>query len=295
MIFKDELLNKKISDDGFIVVDFLDKASLNSLLRFSDENNLNKSDGFSNSMNFNDAEVSKRSDQLIKDIFQVRTNELMNGIELIVGSYAVKGRGENGKISIHQDWSITDEKKEQFSYNIWCALEDINFRNGCMAVLVKSHLQPFSIRGSMINNIWSEVNPEDINKYWLKNYKVKYIPLKKGQALIYNQKVVHFSTENLTSKSRLAIGLIVVPKHHGLVHYKFNLDTFIIDKFEINKDFFFLKNILNLNLNTYKLLDRIQLDKTKDFVFDQVKNGFHPDDHGLINNIKKKTYKFFRI
>jgi hypothetical protein len=167
----------------------------------------------------------------------------------------------------------------------------MTFSNGCMAVLSKSHLQPFSIRGSMINNLYSIANPPNIFKYWIENYSINYINLKKGQALIYDQKLVHFSTENLTSKIRIAVSLLLIPKNATLVHYNFNKYMDSISKFSIDKSFFYLKNIQSLDLNKLKMIDVIQLDPKIDIVIDQVQNAYYPDNIGMINWFKKKYYK----
>lgn len=288
MIFKDNLLNTSFEENGYVVLDWIDLDGVQRLRDFCTSSGLNQVQGFSNSMNFKNAEISKQSSELIQDVFSTGMRKYMDEVEPVVASFAIKGSGEPGKISLHQDWSIVDEK-DTFSANIWCALEHITFKNGCMAVLSKSHLQPFTIRGSLINNVWSEANPENIFEYWIQHYETVYIPLKPGQALIYDQRLVHFSTENLNDKSRLAATLLLTPKGRDLVHFQF-FDSGI-NQIRIDKNFFFLDDIANLDLKKSDKMGQIQLEKGRDFVFNQVNNSIFPDERGFLNQLKRKIYK----
>lgn len=292
-IFKDKKLDIAFNEQGYVVIDWLDSVGVQKLKGFCETNGLNKVDGFSNAMNYSEVDISFNSHELICNAYSESISKYFFDFEPVIGSFVVKGRGEHGKISLHQDWSIVDEK-ESFSVNIWCALEKITFKNGCMAVLPKSHKQPFSVRGSLVNNIWSEANPPSIYEFWLSNYKIKYIYLKPGQALIYNQKLVHFSTENLSKKSRLAAGLLIVPKMQQLIHYQFKNDRYI-SKFNVDKNFFFQKNILEIDLNIYKKTETIILKLQQDKVFDQVKEKVFPDDKGVVNFIRKIFFKSIQI
>lgn len=283
--FRDEKIQKKFSKNGFIVLDWLNPTQLNQLVRNFNNQKVSVS-GFMNSMNYPDLTFSRNSSELILKLFSEKAYDLLPSFKPLIGSYAAKATGTAGKISLHQDWSVVDEEKHT-SINIWCALEDMDKNNGCMSFLRGSHKQPYTIRGSKLNKVYFPKKHGDIMNYWLSSFPCEYIELRAGQAVIYDQRVVHFSTENLRKKTRLAAGMLMTPHSSKTLHYSFDEEGQVIKRFEVDENFFFDIGINGFDLNRLKDYTTIPISRDDFSIIDQQKHAVYPDEIGLANRFRR--------
>lgn len=80
----------------------------------------------------------------------------------------------------------------------WVPLQDVNFLNGCLSVMPKSHrLGPLEHN---VNVLKKKYYPSDIFKN-----EFKYVELKKGDALVFHSLLLHSSNINLSDKVRYSI------------------------------------------------------------------------------------------
>ena len=103
--------------------------------------------------------------------------------------------------------------------------------------------------------------PKALTEYndLLKRY-ARWIPLKKGQAAIFDHKLIHYSPPNGTTQARVAIQSVLTPREATTIHYVFDRETSRVKAHRIDRDF-----ILEHNLWDARLDDRT-LDHEQDLI-----------------------------
>lgn len=249
-IFKDEQLDLQFKENGYIVLK--DAVNFNFQESYSYFNNLQSNvDGkFYASLWSKDREYREEVDREIKKrLSSIVTDYLYNYVSFF-GDLLVKKPSLNHKFDWHQDWTFVDETKYSSVY-IWCPLQDVTIQNGCLMVLPNSHSFFKSTRGSNINPDYPHETFEAVKKK-----HIRYLPLKKGDVVLFNQSLFHASPPNRTWKNRLAIGLLCLPEEADIFHYHLNKESNIIEQYKIDYGFImnfsndqnFLKNLYTQNL-----------------------------------------------
>jgi ectoine hydroxylase-related dioxygenase (phytanoyl-CoA dioxygenase family) len=229
--FISEKLQKKYEQDGYVIVDCFSENQVSEILNFYNENSEWFKEGFLSSVYAPEIDYRYKVDQFLEPYANEILDRFFNDYKIIISSFMVKGVGENSEMYPHQDWTNVDET-QYTSFNIWIPLVDVNHSNGALYLLKGSHLLPFSFRGSNI--------PDAITDYSLFNSKtLSYIPLKAGQALIYDHRCIHYSPINKTNTVRPACSINVAPKQAQLMHFFYNKDSALMTCYEADKNFYF--------------------------------------------------------
>lgn len=102
-------------------------------------------------------------------------------------------------VPCHQDIAFSQDKPYQFA--IWLALQDVNLEDGPLEVLPQSHLG--KIEPAV--DFW---DPNFIDKMhqsnkWQKNFRS--LPIKSGDAIIFDSRIWHRSSENRSKQNRFAL------------------------------------------------------------------------------------------
>lgn len=173
----------------------------------------------------------KKVNEYVKHVCEPLLSDFFDNYKCILGYFLYKKKSPDSAIGIHQDWTLIDENKHR-GFIIWIPLTDTNITNGCFHLIPGSHNKYNTIRGSHIeqhldDNLITEMIP---------------MPVKANDALVIDLRLVHASPPNLSSKDRLAVGLIIVPQHAQLLHYYYSKqsaatilyeapDSFLIDSY----------------------------------------------------------------
>jgi len=233
-ILSDPLLEKRLLDQGYVVIPFLSKEEISDLKTFYYQFNSDKLVGMSATAHLPDLEMRMHMNDKIKEVFRRAIEETFVNANALGGSFIAKGKGNTGTLSPHQDWNIVDE--DQFrSFNIWVPLVDLNADNGAICVMPKSHLWAKSFRSVNIRSAYNDVEPQ----LW---QKMKRLDMKAGEALFYDHRLIHASGENKTDEIRLAAVFGIIPDDADMFYYH-KKDEKTIEVYESNKEFFLYENI----------------------------------------------------
>jgi len=130
------------------------------------------------------------------------------------------------KVDLHQDRSFADEANLK-TFGVWCPLVDVNEQNGCFQVVQKSH---------WLNSVPRSSNGFPYSQEILSLMKQRYltsVPMRAGQALVYDNRLFHGSFPNLTSAERVAAICVLTPKDSPvLLYYR---DPQVPNKLEVFK------------------------------------------------------------
>lgn len=257
IIFRDRSLGKKFLKDGFVTVPFLNEneiKELQAVYHALKENHFTA--GFYSTMMMPDFAYRRNVDEKLKNKLAARINEFLNGYKILFGNFIVKEPDANSSVGVHQDWTYTNE--EVFTaVNFWIPLTEINELNGPLHILRGSHLLPTSIRYTPYENpLWAQ--HFDTIKSLADPCEVKT-----GEAVLYHPAAIHFSPPNVSSDSRVAVGLVTCPKEAVPLHYfKDPASTSeVLEMYEVNPEFFHEIEIGSRPQKFAQLIEKIPFDR----------------------------------
>lgn len=254
-------LDKKLLEEGYVVVPFLEKEQVTALKSFFFENHPNEIPGFYATAHVADIAFRKKMNEKIKSVFAQAIEKYFVNCTPLGGSFVVKSKAQEERLHPHQDWNIVDETLYR-SFNIWVPLVDLSEENGAIRVLPKSHLWGLNYRGPNI----PESNPDKIESIW---NDMQTLFMKAGEALIYDHRLYHASYPNQTDELRLATVFGIKPTEAEMFYYFGESDN--IGVYKSSVDFFMEGNIQQ----GPEVLERVgEINNTKPETEHKEKKGF---------------------
>jgi ectoine hydroxylase-related dioxygenase (phytanoyl-CoA dioxygenase family) len=123
---------------------------------------------------------------------------------------------------------VVDERRWR-SWNVWCARDDVDAGSGPLWFVPGSHRLTV-LRGSGIPHSCRDVVD-------LADARFVEIPLRAGEAVLYDHATIHRSTPNRSPRTRVAAMLGLVPDGAEPVHYH-RLDDGSIEVRRADADFY---------------------------------------------------------
>ena len=194
-VFRDQALQDAFEKDGFVVVPFYNESEITELTELYHKMHPQDEKGFFPSTFSKDKNYRVVADAEIRRVCQRGIDHYLENIKVICGSFIVKSPGPESAMCVHQDMTLVDESKYT-GINIWVPLIDLTPENGAIQALRGSHRLYPTYRGSTIPGIYELVNDE------IKPY-LETLYLKAGEALIFDQSIIHYSDANLSDKVRI--------------------------------------------------------------------------------------------
>lgn len=235
-MFKDESLQRQFERDGYVAIPFLSKEEVAGLLNLYDElkNEHDTITPVHSTSDTNKPELIRMVDKAIREITGSRFDDVFFECKIFLTNFLIKEPGEDSAIFPHYDWTFVDESKYA-SVSAWCPLVDVDASNGYLSVLKGSHRFAKTLRASPDCPFAFDGVMDIIDQHMVA------VPMKAGEALIYNHALVHSSTPNLSGKSRPICVLGVVPQEADLyLHYRHpGPGKRKIEKFLVDTEFFY--------------------------------------------------------
>ena len=210
--FKNDLKETQFKKDGYVIVDLLSESEADYLRNFFQENEKKAKRVFYTTTSTLDKDYRLKMDSAIRRVTHEKLNTLLVDYEVLYASYIVKKRGFKARIDLHADWQFTEEPTFP-AMNVWIALNDLRLRSGTLKVVPASHKLVDQLRGPNYR-LKSELYKQEDNLVTL--------PLKKGQAVIYDIRLLHASANNLLKDKRIVASALVVPKEAPSIYHYFN-------------------------------------------------------------------------
>jgi hypothetical protein len=238
--FNDSRVSQKLFEEGYCIVDFIDNHKVQLLLNLY--NNQLSNEVYEMRYTDNESQVgayqgliSEEIHKSIGAILRGTLDEWFNSYKNIINAFSIKTPGGDGKVPIHQDATAVDE--EMFSpVTIWIALQDVGLENGALYLIPKSHHIFSPYRGATIDRI-------TINVDHLLTPLFIPTPLKAGQALIFDSRILHFSPPNFSPLNRVAVNCRICPSQATIMvcYADTNQSEKQIELWACPNDFFFNK------------------------------------------------------
>lgn len=230
-IFKDPGHQSEYEKNGYILIDFLQPNEVSEILNSFNTSTQWFKNGFMSSVYAEPKGYKEYADKILEPFGNRIVSEFMNDYRIVIGTFMVKGEGEESAMYPHQDWTLVDENKYA-SFNIWIPLVDTNYNNGALSIMRGGHKLPFTVRGSNVPDALTDKSlftPETLT----------YLPMKAGQALIYDHRCIHVSPPNKSGSLRPAIAIGAVPKGIDVFHYFYDKDKQTLRQYKADKQFYF--------------------------------------------------------
>jgi hypothetical protein len=186
--------------------------------------------GFHCSMFSPNPDYRRAVDSAIRKVAVRVVSELFSGYRILYANFMVKEPGPDGDFFVHQDWTYVDETRSQ-SIALWFPLMDVTADNGALHVVPGSHKMKNVYRGPGVYDPLLNIH-EDI-----RHELGVPIPLKAGEILAWDHRLVHYSLPNISDSARLAATVILIPADEQVLHCRGTEDG-KMNIYEVDTEFF---------------------------------------------------------
>ena len=251
-VFLDSALQKDFEQKGYVIVSsLLDQKGIDTLLalfaRFRDE----YSGPFHTSHFSTNTEYKRQVHDLIAGTVFPPAAPYLNDLKPLFGNFMIKSPNPTASMDLHADWTYVDESKYR-SLAIWVPLVDVNIENGCFGVIDGSHKIANAIRCPLIRQ-----STRDHESEWERRYG-KLLPMKAGDAILYDHALLHYSPANKTNRIRPALNLSLAPASAQWLHYCQPEGTTEIDLYQVSDPDFYLNYTHFQRPETGAVIEKIQ-------------------------------------
>lgn len=235
-LFIEKVYRNTFAYQGYVVLPLLEKKDVDALLLFYDQ--IKESAGvekpFYTSIWSEDKVHRQSVNATVSAILFPALQKKLMAIQPVFANFMVKESGENSALIPHQDWSFVEEPQHD-SATVWCPLMDVNKSNGNLQIIPGSHLLNNYVRARFADAPFRE-----IEKTELKNLLVD-IPMKAGEAIILNSRMIHASPNNTSNKPRIVASVVLAPQQAPLFHWEYEQGDAnpLTKKYSIKDDFFY--------------------------------------------------------
>jgi hypothetical protein len=205
--FKQIQMEDTLTHDGYVVVDFLNPGEFVDVQEHIRELEFGEDYEKKYRISINDDTIEKKNDiyKKFSPLFQGAADRFLQDYKIMRIAIFDKLPGGHG-ISAHQHPHFVDESKFR-SLTIWMPLTDTTVEMGTLFVVKGSHnIFIHTIRTQNDFPIFNEVSTKTVKKYSTP------LLLKAGQAVIFDDRLIHWSPPNKSSRIRTAFQLMYVPQ-----------------------------------------------------------------------------------
>jgi ectoine hydroxylase-related dioxygenase (phytanoyl-CoA dioxygenase family) len=238
-VLSDMQLNKQLHECGYVVLDVFEDAQLSTLRQLFKQYQQEMEMPFYTSIQQFAPALRRTVSGLLERIMFPQLSACFASTQVLMPpSFIVKRNRTGSEINWHQDWSIVDE--EQFrAYNVWTPLQHVDEENGFIRVLPYSHLYIDDIRGLHIPRSFEDINDA------LTAQSIG-LPMRAGQVLVYDYRLLHSSPPNQSASDRVAIIFGVKRKEAQMMLYRY--ENGMIKRYPTSIDFYLDGNTMSPEL-----------------------------------------------
>ncbi len=229
-VFKDKELQTAYEKDGYVIVPFFTANEVEQLLEVYEKLHKKTEKGFFSSVHSSNTAYKDQVHQLLNKFGQKVINTYLRDYDILISNFITKKPGPDSLVPLHQDWTFVDET-QYASINVWCPLVDVDRKNGAISLLKAGHRIGFTIRGTLVPSAFNEVDN-------MRYENLTYLPMKAGEVLLYDHRLVHASPPNESEQVRVAAVFSTIPKKAQAIHYFQNPKSEKLEKYATNPQFY---------------------------------------------------------
>lgn len=217
-LLQDAKLQAHVDEHGWVVVDLLTDSEVRAMVDGYDRLDHEITVDRSFAAGFHATIIDERTDyrvkchDLIAGVFQPAADRIFNDAVLAMTNFVHKEPGA-AAVPDHVDWTMVDEPGST-SLSVWSPLCDTDESSGCIGVLDRSHRAVSFVRASA-NPTYTETA-----EFGATLPGRELLPLKAGQAVVFDHRLVHFSSAHNGPEPRVAFTCEMTPRAAPLVHFE---------------------------------------------------------------------------
>ncbi len=208
IIIKDATVEKTLQQDGWMVVPALnanDMAELHRLYEtYFPKFNVPGKFNFNSNADI-PSEVRVKISSGVEKVFRPHLDRLFGNYKFVVGLIFIKQSSSDpmAEVGMHFDPTLLMDEHKNRHINMWCPLMDVEENSGAMQVISGSHMFFPAVHGKTI--------PFPFSKITDSLYEVKEcVCMKAGEALFFDNRIIHMTKPNLSGKTRISVILTIV-------------------------------------------------------------------------------------
>jgi ectoine hydroxylase-related dioxygenase (phytanoyl-CoA dioxygenase family) len=209
-VFSDTGLDAQFAADGYVTVSLLSAEEVSDLRAFHRSLSMEHQALFTTFIS-DDIEHKRAVDSRLREVMASHFERLFHHHRPFWGNFFVKPPGALA-MELHADYQYVDEQ-EAVSLNMWVPLQDVDSSNGALGVVPRSHLVRPQVRGTNITKAYR------LHADAIRQAHGRVLSLPAGHAVIYDHRLLHWSTANEGSESRLAVTMVGVAEGDAVWHY----------------------------------------------------------------------------
>lgn len=209
---------EQLDRDGWVVVDLFDDEQVDQLNRrhaeLDHEVTLDRSfaAGFHATIMDGREAYRRCAHDAIAEVVEEPFARTFDGLTLTLTNWLHKSPG-GAAVPYHVDWSFVDEDRHR-SLSVWAPLVDTDETTGCIGVITGSHREVRFIRAA------AHPSYTETDRYGSTLPGSELVPLRAGQAVVFDHRLVHFSAPHTGSAARIAITCELVPTGAEVLHFE---------------------------------------------------------------------------
>lgn len=157
-----------------------------------------------------DMDYRRRAYAFARRAMVERAGQALSGYRMVAGGFVVKRAGD-GAVPLHRDWTLTEDARH-LTLNFWCPLVDTDDENGTLRLVVGSHKLVPNIETAHVTPYFAAYGPA------LKEMSTS-VPVRAGEALVFDSGALHWSAANRSERPRTAILSTWIPEASRTVFY----------------------------------------------------------------------------
>jgi hypothetical protein len=221
-IFRDPARQDAFERQGFAVARLFDEAEAAALLdrldrleRDAPAVHLPPDEALRKSFFHPDLDYRTQVDALGREAFAGPVKSILDGYRIVACGQFTK-RPHAKEMGLHRDWTMMRNPALP-ALNIWCPLVPVDRENGTLALLAGSHKLP-NVEAPGVRPFYGSY--ADI----LKKRSVRFA-LRPGEAVIFDNRALHWSTANRTADPRPVLRAVTVPEDERIVFYRLDEES----------------------------------------------------------------------
>jgi ectoine hydroxylase-related dioxygenase (phytanoyl-CoA dioxygenase family) len=270
-VFKNKELEEHFIKHGYCVVRLLEPSDLQKLEEIYYTNRVEEQAAIERTTSTTNIELGRNIRRQAGEVVGRRASQVLSDYRVLFSGFVTKIPGKPSKMRLHQDPTFVDETQFK-ALNIWSPLVDVDEKNGAVWIVPNSDKFFHGFRGQPAKEFdFDEISTQVMNKLG------QMIPMKAGEALIYDTTLFHFSLENASGKIRIANASVMIPEEATPIYYHHNKALDTLDVYEINEDFMlrYYSEYLKTGVVEEKLLSRVPYQSPKKISFAEFEEKYH--------------------
>jgi hypothetical protein len=219
--FRDPALQQQFETQGYVVIRLLDDNDLrhatDRLSAAADGRTFQRNDwedSYYNSMFERDPAFQDRFRADMTALFNPKLDALLEDVRYFETSLLYKP-DESSELKLHQHVPLTEKPFEPSIFS-WCPLVDCDAQGGTLMVVPGSHLMLRFLRTLETEEFFLDYREELTKRHAVP------VPLRAGEAILFENSLLHGSCPNTSGKARPVILTIVL--HEGARHVLYRHD-----------------------------------------------------------------------